>query len=456
MERRPFVDTLKQRLATESDAGIAEVIRNILSSAESHPVQAEKSKDSNKDAAEIVEDLLSSIFPGVEFRAQPQPTPKTEQDLPSVSDKGKGKARAVHFEESLRPAPTSEHVDEAFADILRRVMEVSKGTPSPRSPDEAGPSGSPPSSSPAAQPTVADKEQARIDREISLSSIDRVQNTLTKLQTGFVLPTELDHYAASSNDRDEITSVSSVSSSDLTKLIPYTGTNKPVYKYENELNGLLEELDKIDSHGDEEVREKRKGVVKAVEKALAAVERVVGKVIEKRLSFISTTISAAEVPLRGFDVDEGITEEVAPARGPAEIPTVVDKTTVPTPDQVEAVGVTSVEVSSQANETPPRPVPFVTEATTSTCSEPTSTQPDTEAPTMTTTPASVTEAKPEASQLQAQDEAPEAVGTSLLPEPVSPPSPVKEPREIDIDSNDKVLVFDSDTEKSDWSELEEH
>ena len=457
VKRRPLVDTLKQRLATESDTDIAELIRNILPSLESRPVQPEKPKDSDEGAAKFFENFLSSILPGIEFRAQPQPTPRTEQDQPSVSDKGKGKARAVASEEPRRSTPSSEHVDKTFGDILRRVMELSKGTHPPRSPDEAGPSGSSPSSPRVAQPAITEREQAQIDRAISLSSIEHARNTLTKRQAEFVLPTELDHYTASTDDRDEIASVSSTSSSDLTKLIPYSRTNEPVYKYENELNGLLEELDKIDSRGDAEVREKRKEVVKAVEKALEAVERVVGEAIEKRLSFISTTTPVAETPLRGFDVDEDITKEAAPDREPVEIPAVVDETTVPTPDQVEAVDVTSVEVPSPVNDTLPQSnAPFVAEAAISLHSEPTSIQSDIEVSTTTIIPTFVAKPKPESAQRQAQDEVPGAVDTFLLPEPVSPLSPVKESREIDTDSDDEVVVLDSDAEKSDWSELEEH
>jgi hypothetical protein len=99
-KRKPVADALEQRLATESDADITEAIKNILSSLEPRPVQSEKPKDSNEDAAGLIEDLLSSIFPGLEFHTQSQSTPSTEQAKPSVSDKGKGKARAVDPEEA--------------------------------------------------------------------------------------------------------------------------------------------------------------------------------------------------------------------------------------------------------------------------------------------------------------------------------------------------------------------
>ena len=458
-KHRHVADTLTQRLATESDADVTELIRNILPSLESRPVQSEKPEDSDEDTAKIIDDLLSSLFPGPESRTQPQPTPPTEQDQAGVSDKGKGKARAVDLEEPRQPEPTSKRIDETFGDILRRVMELSEGAPTPRSRDEAGPSRPTRPSPPVAQPTVTEREQAQIDRAIALSTIEHAQNTLTKLRTGFVLPTELDHYAASTDDRDEVASISSISSGDLAKLIPYTSTNKPVYRYENELGGLLEELDKIDSHGDAEVREKRKEVVKAIEKALEGVEQVVEEAIERRLSFISTTTPATEVPLQGFDVGQDVTEEVAPTQEPVEIQAVVDETSVSeplTPAQVEAT-----DVAPAKDALPQSDASVVSEVTADLPSEPTSTQSDIEASTATITPASVeltsaTESKSELAQPQAQDGAPETVNTFLLPEPVSPPSPVKKSREIDIDTDDEVLVLDSDPEKSDWSELEEH
>jgi len=273
-----------------------------------------------------------------------------------------------------------------------------------------------------------------------------------------VLPAEFDHYTTSTDDRDETATISSMSSSDLTKLIPYTNTNKPVYKYENELSGLLEELDKIDGHGDDEVWEKRRMVVKAVEKALKGVEHVVGEAVEKRLSFISV-----EEPLEGFDVDEDVTEEASPAPEQVETPVVIDQVTVSeqfTPNQMEECVVTLAEGSSPSGEAlPESKAPTVSETTADLPVEPTSTESDVEDSTATITPAffepkSVTEPKPTQSQVQVG--AWETVDTFLLPEQVSPPSPAKGPREIEVDTDDEILVLDSDSEKSDWSELEGH
>jgi len=450
----PLVDALKQRLTTESDTDTTEPIQNILSSLEPRPVQSEGPEDSGEDAAKLIENFLSSIFPDLVFRTQSQPTPSTEGVQPSVSHKEKGKARAVDVEEPQKPATKSESAGEGFADVLRRVMEFSKSTATPRSPDEAGPSGSSPSP-PSTRPAVTEKEQGQIDRAIALSSVEHVQDTLTKLQADFVLPTELEHYTPSTDDCDETTSVSSISSSNLMRLIPYTSVNKPVYKYENELNGLLEELDRIDSHGDAEVREKRKEVVKAVEKALEGVERVVGEAVEKRFSLTSVAISAPEEPLKGLDVDEDVTKGVAPAQERVDNPAVIDNVTAlepSTPAHAEETVPVPVEDTLPESDTH-----LVVYAIADPPTEPTSTESDVEASTVTITPASVeltSVAEPDTRTSQDQADATETVDAFLLPGQVSPPSPANEPKEIDGDTDEEVVVLDSDAEKSDWSELE--
>jgi len=458
MKHKPLADSLKQRLAAEPDVDITEPIRNILSSLEPRPALPETPKDADEDATDLIESLLSSIF-GLVSHPDPQPAPPTEQAQPSVSDKGKGKTRATDVEEPQEPVPKTESADESFTEILRRVMELSKSTSVRRSPGEAGPSGS--SSSSSRTKPAATREQGQIDRAIALSSVEHVQNTLMKLQTGFVLPTELDHYTLSTDDHDETASVSSVSSSDLVKLIPYTSTNKPVYKYENELNGLLEELDRIDSHGDAEVREKRKEVVKAVEKALEGVGHVVGEVVEKRLSVFSMATPATNEPLQGFDVDEDTIDAAVPPQEQANALVFVDDVATPEPStsvQVEEAIVVPTEVSSPVDDavfesdTPVNP-----DTTTYLPAEPTPTESNVEDSTATIVPTaveliSVAETEPTESHVQAG--APETVDTFLLPEKVSPPSPIEKPQEVDSDTDEEVLVLDSDIEKSDWSEVE--
>ena len=451
MKHKPPVDVLRQRLAAESDADITQPIKNILSALEPCPVESEKRKAPSKDVPKL-EDVLSSIFPGLDFRTQPEPTPSTEKVQPIVPDNGKGKTRAVDVEVPQKPETRPKSAEEAFADILRHVMGLSKSAPAPRSPDEAGPSGSPSPS--RTKPAITESEQVQIDRTVALSAVERVQTTLTNLQADFVLPTEFDHYAPSNDERDETASVSSVSSSDLTKFIPYTHINKPVYKFENDLQGLLEELDRIDSHGDAEVREKRRAVVKAVEKALEGVEQVVGKAVEKRLSLVSTATAASEESFKSFDVDEDVTEEAVPTEEQVVTPAIVVNDAVSEPSIPVLVEEPAAVPSPVDEVLPESEIPLVLEATADLPVEQTSSESDVEASTATITPDYVnpkvgTEAEPTRSQVQSGTT--EIVDTFLLPEKLSPPSPV---HQIDSDAEDDVLSLDSDAEGSDWSEVE--
>lgn len=118
----------------------------------------------------------------------------------------------VDVEGSQKPAPEPDFADDAFANILKHIMELSKSTPTPRSPDEAGPPGTSSSS------TVSGDEQVQIDRDVALSYVEHIQSTLRKLQKDFVLPTGLDHHPSTTGDRDETASVASTSSSNLTKV----------------------------------------------------------------------------------------------------------------------------------------------------------------------------------------------------------------------------------------------
>ena len=78
-----------------------------------------------------------------------------------------------------------------------------------------------------------------------------------------------------------------------------------MHKYQHELNGLLEELGKIDSHCDSEVIGRRKEVVQAVERDLEGGERVASEVVERRSSIVDPSPPVTEGPLKGFDIDEG-------------------------------------------------------------------------------------------------------------------------------------------------------
>ena len=411
---------------------ITEPIRDTLFAFDSRPAQSEEDEDS----AKAVENFVSSLFPGLVSHAQPAASAETTQ--PKTADNVNGKARASD-QESKDPArkPWSSDVSTA--------PEASKSSPIV---DPA----------PSTRPSDIKSEQAEVDRAATLFSVENIRNDLVKLQTDFVLPAEFDHYSSSTHDHDETVSVSSVSSSDITKLIPYTSANKPVYKYEHALNGLLEQLDGIDSHGDGEVREKRKEVVKAVERALEEVERAVGEAVEKRLS---PAAPVTEELIKRYEIDEGVVEDV-PASAVEQVDTSVAVNDV-APEQLtvvqsEAAISTSVGGTSLAEEAVPEPnSPMVSDDTIAVPPiESPPTEPDSGPWTWTATTGlakpGVTEHK--STGPPAPADVPETVDTFLLPEKASSPSPVKRPQDVSSDTDDEVLVLDSDDSKSDWSEIE--
>ena len=88
-----------------------------------------------------------------------------------------------------------------------------------------------------------------------LETIQDIRTTLSKLSANFSIPSSLDF------------------SDDEAEGLAYTPTNAPVRVYEHALEGLLTQLDAVESDGDEEVRVARRTVVKEVETALEGVEK---------------------------------------------------------------------------------------------------------------------------------------------------------------------------------------
>jgi hypothetical protein len=116
----------------------------------------------------------------------------------------------------------------------------------------------------------------------SLAIIEDIRSALTRLSAGFSLPPSLDF------------------SYDEPDGFAYTPTKAPVRVYENALNGLLEQLDAVESDGDEEVRVLRRAAVQEVEKTLEDVEKRVKEARESarqgssRQSAVSTEADLTE------------------------------------------------------------------------------------------------------------------------------------------------------------------
>ena len=100
-----------------------------------------------------------------------------------------------------------------------------------------------------------------------LTTIRAIRNQLSALESAFKFPEVVDFDQS---------------------VLAVSANNAPLRAYENTLNGLLEQLDAIESDGDEEVRNTRREVVREVEKVLGDLEQ---KVSENAPSFKSPRMS---------------------------------------------------------------------------------------------------------------------------------------------------------------------
>ncbi|TBU40531.1 hypothetical protein BD309DRAFT_1082690 [Dichomitus squalens] len=205
--------------------------------------------------------------------------------------------------------------------------------------------GAPLHRTPALPPAIAAKllkfYNARRARKLSLAEIKEVEDALRKLETTFEFPAQLDFVS------DPLPSPSALG---------YTTNNAPVHAYEHALNQLLTRLDAVESIGDDEVRGRRREVVKEVERALEAMERRIEESRERsrerdprRRASVSSQASDGEATVTPYNlhttdnVDKAETEEVVKA--PAE----VEETRTVAPVEVNtALGSTDqVEVPEQ-------------------------------------------------------------------------------------------------------------
>lgn len=127
-----------------------------------------------------------------------------------------------------------------------------------------------------------------------LTAVRAVRTQLSALESAFRFPAVLDF------DHSELA---------------VSATNAPVRAHEHALNALLEQLDAIESDGDEEIRDVRREVVREVERALEDVER---KVREQARQVPGPEVTKEEV--KGYDVqsEESSPQDLAPVDTPAD------------------------------------------------------------------------------------------------------------------------------------------
>ncbi|KAH8982231.1 hypothetical protein EDB92DRAFT_131021 [Lactarius akahatsu] len=209
----------------------------------------------------------------------PEPSTIRQPQAAPVDEKGKGKAKAEptagptllqtllgayaqgpsdqelkDIELAIKLSLEDRNTPDAKKTSAAKAPQSSPGASSSRvKVDEAAPSSSTPSSASGATTATSKPIPGPVPRPISpLTMIRAVRNQFSNLQSTFKFPTVLDF-------DQSVLSISPI--------------NASLRTYENTLNGLLEQLDAIDSDGDEEVRNVRREVVREVEKALKDLER---------------------------------------------------------------------------------------------------------------------------------------------------------------------------------------
>ncbi|KAI0758902.1 hypothetical protein C8Q74DRAFT_271226 [Fomes fomentarius] len=195
---------------------------------------------------------------------------------------------------------------------------------------------------PALPPAIAAKllhfYRARRARRLSLTEIKTVEDALRKLEDAFELPEHLDFNFASPVPE------SPISEDGLEQKLAYTPNNTPVHAYEHALNDLLTRLDAVESNGDDEVRGRRREVVKEVERALEAMERNVEASRErerersKERLHVSESSAPAEADIAPATVD---CAEEAPVAESSTPTTVSESVLVEGPSVLEPTAPTS-------------------------------------------------------------------------------------------------------------------
>lgn len=297
--------------------------------------------------------------------AAPSPAPQQPQHVPSFKEELEARMRTE----------TDPEVQEALVKLYSDIFDVfhtreaqpiagpstsarpSSSAPGPRTkPTEPAPEPAKPTNTEGAglhrthalPPAVAQKllafYHARRARKLSLTQIAAVEDALRNLQSTFEFPAQLDFVNPLPSEEPGA--------------LAYTPNNTPVHTYEHALNGLLTQLDAVESNGDLAVRGRRKEVVREVERALEAVERRVEESRERERERSRERRSAASSPapsvaasdaetVRPNAVNPEATVEITPAPAAVDEAPVADTVSV-APSDIPSDAATSapVEVTS--------------------------------------------------------------------------------------------------------------
>ena len=139
---------------------------------------------------------------------------------------------------------------------------------------------------------IQEAYRAHAARSSALRTIEAHRNKFAHLKAGFRFPSSLDFQTAAGAHEHVSVPVDPAALAAMVLAdgvsveegrtrrpqLAYTSQNAPVHAYLEELNRLLSALDAVESGGDREVRERRKGIVREVEAEAERVEAVVGEV----------------------------------------------------------------------------------------------------------------------------------------------------------------------------------
>ncbi|KAH9003665.1 hypothetical protein EDB86DRAFT_2264754 [Lactarius hatsudake] len=275
----------KEDVETDALSAVLEFIHGLAA----HAKEAANGAETQNVQTDALSDVLEFIH-GFAAHAReaangaetvPEPGAILQPQAAPVDDKGKGKAKAEPTAgptllQTLLGAYAQGPSDQELKDIelaIKLSLE-DRNTPDakkasvPKAPqsspgasssrvkvDGAVPStsSSTPSSASGAISATSKTIPGPVPRPVSpLTVIRAVRNQFSHLQSTFKFPTVLDFDQS---------------------MLSISPINAPLRTYQNTLNDLLEQLDAIDSDGDEEVRNVRREVVREVEKALEDLER---------------------------------------------------------------------------------------------------------------------------------------------------------------------------------------
>ncbi|KAF8269619.1 hypothetical protein EI94DRAFT_1724873 [Lactarius quietus] len=346
------------------------LLQQIRSRAPSQPRSAEPQPSEKQDVAEdavkaVLEFIHDLATHGKDSANVPEtiskPSAGPQSQAVPVDEKGKGKAKAEPskpaqgptFFQTLLAGLRQGQSDQELKDIElaiklsledRDAADVKKASAAKAVRSSSGASSSrvkldgavPPSNTPSSgsdtTSVTAKPIPAPVTQPVSpLTTIRAVRNQLSTLESTFKFPAVIDFDQS---------------------VLAVSPNNAPLRTYENTLNGFLEQLDAIESDGDEEVRNTRREVVKEVEKALEDLER---KVSEKAPKIQATK----DVEVKGYDVEaEEVAAPAAEDTEPVESTSVAESAETAEPEPSGAVSQADVDIdlAISGEYLPPLPV----------------------------------------------------------------------------------------------------